>query len=175
MGQEKGMRRLLVPLIALAVAGSAQAQTVVLVRHAEKAEGNDPELTAAGQARAQALARELNGVRLSRILATPPRRTQLTAAPAASAAGLAVEPVSLEGGAAAHIARVAAEARKAKPGETVLIVGHSNTVPEIARALGDPAPVALTDCDYDSLTVIDLSPSPPTVAHKRYGAPTKAC
>ena len=70
---------------------------------------------------------------------------------------------------------MAAEVRKAKAGETVLVVGHSNTVPEIARALGDAAPVALTDCDYDSLTVIDLATSPPTVIHKRYGAPTKAC
>jgi broad specificity phosphatase PhoE len=169
------MRRFLAPLLALAVAGSAHAQTVVLVRHGEKAEGNDPELSAAGQARAQALMGELKGMRLTRILATPPKRTQQTGAPTAAAAGLTVEPVSLEGGGVAHIARVAAEVRKAKAGETVLVVGHSNTVPEIARALGDPAPVALTDCDYDSLTVIDLSKTPPAVTHKRYGAPTKAC
>lgn len=175
MGQERDMRHFLAPLLALAVAGSAHAQTVVLVRHGEKGEGSDPDLTAAGQARAQALAVELKGMKLTRVLATPPKRTQATTQPAAIAAGLTVEPVSLEGGSAAHIARVAAEVRKAKPGETVLVVGHSNTVPEIARALGDTAPVALTDCDYDSLTVIDLSKTPPAVTHRRYGALTKAC
>lgn len=169
------MRHLLVPLLALAVAGSAQAQTVVLVRHGEKAEGTDPELTAAGQARAQVLADSLKGARLTRVLATPPKRTQLTAGPAAAAAGLKVEPVSLDGGGAAHIARVAAEVRKARPGETVLVVGHSNTVPEIAKALGDANPLALTDCDYDSLTIIDLGSSPPAVIHARYGATTRAC
>jgi broad specificity phosphatase PhoE len=169
------MRRLLAPLLALAVAGSAQAQTVVLVRHAEKGEGDDPELSAAGQARARVLAESLKDARLTRILATPPKRTQLTAAPTAAQAGLKVEPISLDGGGAAHIARVVAEVRKAKPGDAVLVVGHSNTVPEIARALGDKAPVMLTDCDYDSLTVIDLDQSPPTVIRTRYGAPTKAC
>lgn len=169
------MRHLLIPLLALAVAGAAHAQTVVLARHGEKAEGQDPELTSAGQARAQALAEAVKGARLTRVLATPPKRTQLTAGPAAAAAGLKVEPVSLDGGGAAHVARVAAEVRKAKPGETVLVVGHSNTVPEIARALGDANPVALTDCDYDSLTIIDLGSSPPAVVHARYGAPTKAC
>jgi broad specificity phosphatase PhoE len=91
------------------------------------------------------------------------------------AAGLKVEPVSLDGGGAAHIARVAAEARKARPGETVLVVGHSNTVPDIAKALGDTSPFVLTDCDYDTLTVIDLGSSPPAVIHARYGTPTKAC
>lgn len=169
------MRRLLVCLLALSIAGSVQAQTIVLVRHGEKAEGSDPELSAAGQARAQVLAKTVKGARLTRVLATPPKRTQQTAGPAAAGAGVKVEPVSLEGGGAIHIARVANEARKAKPGETVLIVGHSNTVPEIARALGDSAPVALTDCDYDSLTIIDLGHSPPAVIHARYGAPTKAC
>jgi broad specificity phosphatase PhoE len=169
------MHRLLISLLALAVAGSAQSQTVVLVRHGEKAEGSDPELSTAGQARAQVLAETLKSAGLTRVLATPPKRTQLTAGPTAAAAGLKVEPISLDGGGAAHIARVAAEVRKAKPGETILVVGHSNTVPEIARALGDTAPVMLTDCDYDSLTVIDLDQASPTVIHTRYGAPTKAC
>lgn len=169
------MRRLLIPLLVLALAGSAQAQTVILVRHGEKGDGGDPELTPAGQARAAALADAVKAARLTRVLATPPKRTQLTAKPAADAAGLPVEPISLEGGAAAHIARVAAEVKKAKPGETVLVVGHSNTTPEIARALGDAAPVLLTDCDYDSLTIIDLSGASPRVVHARYGASTKAC
>lgn len=167
------MRRILVPLLALTIAGSAEAQTVVLVRHGEKGEGDDPDLTAAGQARAQALADKVKGV--SRVLATPTKRTIQTASRVAAASGLAVEPVSFDGGGAAHIARVAAEVRKARAGETVLVVGHSNTVPEIAKALGDTAPVPLSDCEYDSLTIIDLDAKPATIVHARYGAPTKAC
>jgi broad specificity phosphatase PhoE len=165
------MRHLLASFLALAIAGSAQAQTVVIVRHAEKGEGSDPDLTAAGQARAQALAESVKGV--TRVLATPTKRTTQTAAP--TAGGVTVETVAFEGGTAAHIARVAAEARKAGPKDLVLVVGHSNTVPEIARALGDAVARPLTDCDYDSMTVIYLGRTPPTVIHARYGAPTKAC
>lgn len=166
---------LVLALTALA-APAAQAQTVVIVRHGEKADGgSDPDLSAAGQARAQALAEALKGARVTHVLATPPKRTRQTAAPAAQAAGLAVTPVALDGGTAAHVARVAAAARQASADATVLVVGHSNTVPEIARALGDPAPQPLTDCDYDRMTVIQLGGPAPRVIHARYGARTEPC
>jgi broad specificity phosphatase PhoE len=155
---------------------AAAAQTVVIVRHGEKADaGSDPDLSAPGEARAQALAQALKGARVTHVLATPLKRTQQTAAPAAQAAGLPVTPVPLDGGAAAHARRVAALARQAPADATVLIVGHSNTVPEIARALGDAAPQALTDCDYDRLTVLQLGQPRPKVIHGRYGAATSAC
>ncbi|WP_309092128.1 histidine phosphatase family protein [Phenylobacterium sp.] len=154
----------------------AEAQTVVVVRHAEKADGgHDPDLSSAGHARAQALAQALKGARLTHVLTTPLKRTQQTAAPAAQAAGVAVTPMALGGGAAAHVARVAAAARQTSVDGTVLIVGHSNTVPEIARALGDAAPEPLTECDYDRLTIIQLGGPAPKTIHARYGAPTEAC
>jgi len=171
------MTRTFALILALAAASTsaAQAQTVVIVRHAEKADGgSDPDLSAAGQARAQALAEALKGARVTHVLATPPKRTQQTAAPAAQAAGVAVTPVALDGGTAAHVARVAAAARQSPADATVLVVGHSNTVPEIARALGDAAPQPLTECDYDRMTVIQLG-AQPRVVHARYGARTEPC
>lgn len=171
-------RRTSFALAALCLAASAaQAQTVVLVRHAEKAgEAGDPDLSPAGQARAQALAQALAEARVTSVISTPFKRTRQTAAPAAEAAGVPVVAIDTQGGVAAHAARVAAEVRKAPPTAAVLVVGHSNTVPEIARALGDPAPPALTDCDYDGMTVIQLAPGqPPKVVRGRYGAPTPSC
>lgn len=172
------IRRLIaVALAPVLFASSALAQTVVIVRHGEKVAPNgDPDLSAAGQARAQALAQALSGARVAMVLATPLKRTQQTAEPAAQAAGVAVVPVPFDGGDTAHAQRLAAQARTAPADATVLIVGHSNTVANIARALGDTAAQAPSDCEYDQMTVIQLAgAAAPKVVHARYGAPTAAC
>lgn len=172
------MIRMLALVLALSAASATivQAQTVVIVRHAEKADGgSDPDLSAAGRARAQALAEAMKGARVTQVLATPPKRTEQTGAPAAKAAGVPVTPITLDGGVAAHVARVAAAARQAPADATVLVVGHSNTVAEIARALGDAHPQPLTDCDYDRMTVIQLGGSTARVIHARYGQRTEPC
>jgi broad specificity phosphatase PhoE len=172
------IRRLIfIALAPVLFASSALAQTVVIVRHAEKVAPNgDPDLSAAGQARAQALAQALSGARVAMVLATPLKRTQQTAGPTAQAAGVAVVPVPFDGGDAAHAQRLADQARTAPADATVLIVGHSNTVANIARALGDTAAQAPTDCEYDQMTVIQLAgAAAPKVVHARYGAPTAAC
>lgn len=160
----------------LLAASPAFAQTVVIVRHGEKVSPNgDPDLSEAGQARAKALAASLAGAKVSVVLATPLKRTQQTGQPTADAAGVNLQPIALDGGGAAHAQRVAAEARKAPKDATVLIVGHSNTVADIAKALGDPAPKAPTDCEYDQMTVIQLGGAAPKALHSRYGVPTAAC
>jgi broad specificity phosphatase PhoE len=172
------IRRLIAMAIApVLIAAPALAQTVVIVRHGEKAaQKGDPDLSSLGQARAQALAQSLAGARLALVLTTPLKRTQQTGLPAAQGAGVPVVPVAFDGGDAAHAQRVAAQARKAPADATVLIVGHSNTVADIARALGDPAPETLTDCDYDKMTIIQFDgPAAPKVIHSRYGAPTQSC
>lgn len=164
-------------LVPALVAAPALAQTVVIVRHGEKAAPTgDVDLSAAGQARARALAAALSGAKVAAVLATTLKRTQQTAKPTADAAGVPVAPVPFGATAAEHVRQVAAKARQAPAGATVLIVGHSDTVGEIARALGDPAPQPITDCDYDKMTVIRLDgPGAPKTLHARYGAPTQGC
>jgi broad specificity phosphatase PhoE len=171
------LRRLtLLALAASLLAGTASAQTVVIVRHGERAgPGRDPELSPAGQARAEALARALAGARVVAVLATPLKRTQQTAQPTARSAGVAVGTVTLDGGEAAHVQEVAERARKAPADGAVLIVGHSNTVAEIARALGDPAPQPIADCDFDRMTVLQLGGPAPRVVHARYCEPSPSC
>lgn len=106
--------------------------TYLLVRHAEKdlAAGKDPPLTAIGEARAQRLAALLADQPLDAIYSSPTRRTRQTAQPVADAKGLdirAYDPVD----AATFARRLRAE----HPVGTVLVIGHSNTLPPLARAL----------------------------------------
>ena len=69
-------------------------RVIVVVRHAERSDAGsggmaaDPELSAAGQARAKALAAMLKDEKLTAIDPTEYKRTQQTAAPTASAQGL---------------------------------------------------------------------------------------
>jgi len=140
---------------------SPAATTVLLVRHAEKDEraGPDPPLLPQGGERAKRLAAMLSRVDLVAIYATPTRRTQATARPVAEAAGLEI---TTTGEPATELAK----RLRAHRGGTVLVVGHSNTLPEILRALGagDHSVEG-----YENLFVVTLAgPGPPEVLRLRF-------
>lgn len=109
------------------------AATFVIVRHAEKAQDDprDPTLTPAGRARAERLARMLADAPLAAVYASRFRRTRATAQPAARVHDLTV----LTYDAARPAAELAAQLRASHARGTVLVVGHSNTVPALAAAL----------------------------------------
>ena len=110
---------------------ASDSATYILVRHAEKATAppKDPPLTEAGQDRAQRLADGLQGTRLDAVYSSPYQRTRQTAAPVAQAQGLTV--IDYNPDDAAFATRLRAD----HPRGTVLVVGHSNTLPPLARAL----------------------------------------
>lgn len=166
-------RLLLATALSLLTSVSAMAQTVILVRHAEKADtSSDPVLSEAGQRRAVDLAVALSDSDLTHVFTSPLQRTVLTARPAAEAHAINPEAISFEGGTEAHILRIAERIRALPDDAVVLVVGHSNTVPLIAAALGETGPSEMADCEYDRLTVIsveDDGDSPAVIG--RYGEP----
>ena len=154
---------------AMFVAPAVSAQTVYVVRHAEKVDaGADPVLSSEGQARAEALAALLDGP-IDLILTSPLQRTRLTAGPTAERFSVDVRPVPLDGGIATHLEETVARIRSLRPDQTALVVGHSNTVPLIVRALGGEAS-DMPDCEYDRLTILTLSETGGAAAVRRYGA-----
>lgn len=174
-----------VGLVALCVAAiaacalpihAAQAQDgpslVILVRHAEKAAvpGDDPPLSEVGQLRALALAQALEGSPPSAIVVSSRQRTALTAAAVVAATGVTPTVVGLDGGGAAHIAAVAAAVKRQRG--VVLVVGHSNTVPAIVKALGGPTLPDICDETYSHLFLLSFSPgaSAPALVMARFGA-----
>ena len=143
--------------------------TVILVRHAEKTSAPvaDPPLTSAGEARARALLDAVRGAGVTALITTQYERTRATAAPAAAALGINPEVVTASG--RTHAQDVAAAIRK-HAGQTVLVVGHSNTVPDIIHALGADVP-PICDEEYDNLYVVELPPTGAArVIRARYGA-----
>jgi broad specificity phosphatase PhoE len=145
-----------------AFAAAGGDTVVIVVRHAEKsdASGTDPGLSPAGQARAQALARSLVAAGVDAVFCTPFQRTRLTAAPTAEQAGvpLRVRDTSAD---ASATARLVAEIRALPPGSTVLVVGHSNTVPALVEALGGARASPMGEAEYDRYTMVSLAPGAP--------------
>ncbi|HEX6048648.1 MAG TPA: histidine phosphatase family protein, partial [Gemmatimonadaceae bacterium] len=144
---------------------------VLLVRHAEKAAepAQDPPLTEGGQARAHALVEVARDAGVTAIITTQFDRTRSTAAPTATALKLTPEVVGA-GPLAQHAKAVADRVRK-HAGGTVLVVGHSNTIPAIVGALGAPQPREICDGEYDRLFVVVMADTgAPRLVRSRFGA-----
>jgi broad specificity phosphatase PhoE len=142
----------------LAASATAQPPVIFLVRHAERAAisghvPSDTGLSAAGRERAEALARALKDAEITAIYTTEYKRTRETAAPVARSLGIQPEVIpgdDLRG----LIAKL-----KASPGN-VLVVGHSNTLPQIISALGVSSRVTVAESDYDNLFLVVRASEP---------------
>lgn len=160
-------------LLAIPWIASAQPSTVILVRHAERAAEppRDPVLSELGAARARDLAAALRDAGITSIITTQLARTQLTAKPIADAVAAAPIVVAAGGPLAAHVDSVAAAVLRREPGEVVLVVGHSNTIPAIVAALGGPRAPDYCESQYATLVIMHFSPdkSPRTI-RASYGA-----
>ena len=126
---------------------ASAAMTFVIIRHAEKAadDPKDPSLSEAGQARAKRASERLADKRVTAAYATRYRRTQMTAAKTAQAHGLEVSTYD----AAQPAADFTAQLRRAHPSSVVLVVGHSNTVADIAGALCGCTVSPVREDEYD--------------------------
>ncbi len=139
---------------------------VVAVRHAEKESSpSDPGLTAEGLDRANHLARTLADLEIDAVYSTPFNRTQQTATPLADSKGLQVLMAPTE----SHAELMAKTIRERHEGEVVIVVGHSNTTPALAAALGVENPPEISEATYDRLFIIRLTPEGARFLPLRYG------
>ena len=149
------MKRLLLMsvLLFLACAGLQNAgaqQMVYVVRHGEKLDDSkDPVLSPTGEARAARLAGLLAASGVKTIYTTQYRRTILLAAPLARK--LDITPNIMP---AADTAALVKKIKSHGPDDIVLVVGHSNTVPEILKALGHAGEIKIEETDFDNLFVL---------------------
>jgi broad specificity phosphatase PhoE len=135
--------------------GAANAQTsIFIVRHAEKADSTkDTDLSEAGRARAEALAKILRDANITAIYTTEFKRTQETAAPLAKALG--IDPTNL---AAKDTDALVAKLRDSHG--NALVVGHGDTIPNLIKALGLSEPISIAENDYGNLFVVTLTDKP---------------
>lgn len=166
--------RLAVTLLLAALADAAIGQTAIfLVRHGAKAtEANEPTvpLSDAGRAHSEELAAILRDAGIDAIYATDTVRARQTAEPLARARKLEIRtyaPRDSQGKPAPQL--IVERLRKDVPSGRALVVGHSNTLPEILAALGHAEKIEIPTSQYDDLFVIlPREGSPPTVLRLKY-------
>ena len=174
-------------LLAVAICGQACAAprpasvapvagtTIILVRHAEKStdDPRDPSLSAAGQERAKDLMGVLRNAGVTDIYTTQYKRTRQTAEPYAQQFGISIVERPITAANSATYARdLAQEILTRSAGKAVLVVGHSNTVPDIVKALSGDTVAPIADPEYDHIFIVVVPASgSPRLIQTRFGSP----
>ena len=145
------MTRLLLAAALLSFARPASAQEAIyVVRHAERADQSaDAVLSTEGVGRAYRLRDLLHDAGITSIFTSELRRTIDTAKPLADASHVTATRVAADDPPA-----LAAKVTGVGPRDRVLVVGHSNTVPVLLRALGVDAAINIPDDEYDNLFIV---------------------
>jgi 2,3-bisphosphoglycerate-dependent phosphoglycerate mutase len=138
---------------AFTVATVAQDKIIVLVRHAEKADGasQDPDLSDAGKARAQSLIKRAGKYRPNEFYSTDFKRTRDTITPLAAKRNKKVQTYD------PRKAKELAESIMKSPNKRIMVTGHSNTIPGLANLIAKKEVFKnLDDSEYSVLWVIRI-------------------
>ena len=152
---------------------------IYLVRHAEKETGSDPVLTANGNKRAGDLMRYLKGKNVKRIYVTQFKRTQMTGDSLRIQLGIDTVHYQASENGIDLFNKIAAHGDFNK---TILIIGHSNTVPDYIKKAGvaNYAVTDIPDAEFDNIYKVYyrrpffFSRFKASVKHVKYGAASAA-
>lgn len=140
------------------------ATTVLLIRHAERDQtaNPDPHLNANGKARAKTLLHVAGKSGLKAIYTSHFIRTRETAQPLASL--LSLTPIQID-----EAADLKNDILSKQSGKTVLVVGHTDTIPALITQLGG-GDFTIGDKEFDKLFVLTFfDPGTAGVTELRYG------
>jgi len=153
--------------------------TVFLIRHAEREQEpkQDPPLSKDGVARSTALARLLANAGIKAILTSQYTRTKQTAEPLATKLGLTITPFNLKIN-PSNPKQIAAESTAEvtnkileRSGESVLVIGHSNSIPDVIKMLGGDVVPAIDEQKFDDLFIVTVyAKGKAKVIQLKYGA-----
>ncbi len=170
----------IVYILSLLFLAASCGNTIYVVRHAEKATGIDPEtmqtikdppLTVEGNERALALKQMLGSKNVKHIYSTNTLRTVSTARPLKELyLGMNIQLYSSRPDSMDVFIQQVKTIRKGD----VLIVGHSNTVDDIANKLAGSIvlPGDLNDKEYDNIFILKRKGSSYKFSREKYGKPS---
>jgi broad specificity phosphatase PhoE len=143
--------KLIALILLLGLPAMSIAADIFLVRHAEKqSDGTrDPGLTHEGLQRAAHLANLISSANIKTVYSTDYRRTRLTAEPSALQAGVEVTAYQPD-----QLAELANQLKKSE--ENVLVVGHSNTTPQLVDLLNGQSGSDLPEWQYDRIYLVRI-------------------
>jgi broad specificity phosphatase PhoE len=169
----------IVALMILAAQDDFKPKTVFLIRHAEREEEprQDPPLKKEGVARSHELARLLGNAGIKAIFTSQFARTKQTAEPLANKLGLTVASISLKSN-PTNPRQIAEESTTEvvnkileRSGENVLVVGHSNSIPDVIKMLGGDVVPTIDERKFDDLFIVTIyAKGKAKVTQMKYGA-----
>jgi broad specificity phosphatase PhoE len=143
-------------------------KTIIVVRHAEAdstQHGGDPVLSADGRTRSLELARTLADTPLHSVYTTHYQRNRQTAEPLPRHAG--EKPTVID-----DVAETLRALRAEPWGATALVIGHSNTVPDLIRGLTGQALPADEPVVFDRMWIVTMTrDGVASLLRLHYGAP----
>jgi phosphohistidine phosphatase SixA len=122
---------------------------IVLVRHAERDTAGADAISSKGRKRAAQLARMFADAGVTAIFTSDAERTKQTAAPLSASTGIAAREIAPDTDAARRDLLGA--------GDLAVVVGHSNTVPDLIAELGGPVLPELDANEFDRMFVLTLA------------------
>ena len=149
------------------MASASLVTTVILIRHGERSaptQANpDPHLNTSGKARAKKLIHIVGQSDIRAIYRSHFVRAKETAQPLATHLGLS--PIELD-----EALPIKNDILSNHAGQTVLVIGHSDTVPDLIKRLGAGSIPVIDDAEFDNLFIVNVfSPSRATLTRLKYG------
>lgn len=141
---------------------------ITLVRHADialPARVRDPDLLPEGSQRAEILGEIVREKHIEAVFTTEYLRTKKTAEIVATKTGAVTRVVG-----AARQGDLVAEIKENFMGKAVLVVGHSNTVPNIIEALGGPSLPDINEGEFDNIFEVRIVGDKVELSQGKYGA-----
>ncbi len=158
------MKKLIISIILLTSFNSYAVPTTIIVsRHAEKAAGDNPDLTKDGKKRAKALTELKHLFKITQVYSSDTKRTIATAEPIAKEMNLIVNTSF----GATQYESMMTDISKNHSGTTVMVVGHSDTIPGFLNYLTKSNLYKEIDStDYSNLFIIQYEAPGKAVVHR---------
>lgn len=137
----------------------------ILLRHCEKAGGDDPDLTSRGKTRAKALVNVLEHDQVDAIYSTPFKRTRETVKPLATQRKLTVQLVEER-----DEKKLVAKLIQDHKGKSVVLASHVNVIPDLVSTMGIHEPLHMDESDYGDMFIVDIdNAGKATLTRERFG------
>ncbi len=148
----------------------SKTTTIIIFRHAEKDTSkagsqmmqSDPDLSAAGKLRAQNIVSLLDGTTVDAVYSTNYIRTKATVTPLAEKYKLQVQLYDPRN------QKAFADELKGMEGKTIVVAGHSNTVPRLVNLLAGTSHPDLDESVYDQYYIVTIKEGVASVEIKKY-------
>ncbi len=145
---------------------SSTVTTIVLVRHAERLNNTDTTpLSPAGFQRARALRHALDSAGIQGIFVSDKLRSRQTADSLRIAHALPQIQIPKD-----SIAQLV-DSLRGRSGQRLLVIGHSDTVPQIIAAYGVEPP-AVSENEFDKMFILTVRQRSTKLLRLQYGAPS---